>query len=311
MKIKIETPDAAIPVASLESPRTRAIKIFGIGGAGVLLGDALNHGEFAGANFVAIDTDAQSLAASSATVKIHLETKLLRGLGTGGDPERGHALAEEQFSTLKSACEGAEVVFIVAGLGGGAGSGVSPVLARAAKESGALVLAFVTLPFLCEGNRRQQQADHSLEQLRAVADGIICLPNQKAFKLIDENTSVLETFRITGSLLIEGIRGIWQLLTRPGLIQIHFDDLCALVRDRHSESAFAFVETSGPARSREIIEKLLAHPLLDEGRALAGANAVLVSLTGGKDLTMAEVNRVMEKNQPPVRAGPGHHGRGH
>jgi cell division protein FtsZ len=283
------------PAAPIESPRTRAIKIFGVGGAGVILGDALNRDEFSGANFAAIDTDAKSLAASSANVKIHLETKLLRGLGTGGDPERGHALAEEQFSTLKSACEGADVVLILAGLGGGAGSGISPVLARAAKEAGALVLAFVTLPFLCEGNRRQQQADHCLEQLKPVADGVVCLPNQKAFKLIDENTSVLETFRITGDLLIEGLRGVWQLLTRPGLIQIHFDDLCALVRDRHSESAFAFVEASGPARSREIVEKLLAHPLLDEGRALAGANAVLVSLTGGKDLTMAEVNRIMEK----------------
>ena len=157
------------------------------------------------------------------------------------------------------------------------------------------MLAFVTLPFVCEGNRRQQQAQQSLEQLKAVADGVICLPNQKAFKLIDENTSVLDTFRITGGLLVEGVRGVWQLLTRPGLIQIHFDDLCALVRDRHSESAFAFVEAAGAARSREIVEKLLAHPLLDEGRALAESDAVLVSLMGGKDLTMAEVNRVMEQ----------------
>src|SRR5579863_8094129 len=125
MKNKNEIPDAPV-----ESSRTRTIKIFGVGGAGVVLGDALNRGEFSGASFAAVDTDAQSLAASSATVKIHLETKLLRGLGTGGDPERGHALAEEQFSTLKSGCDGAEVVFIVAGLGGGAGSGVSPVLAR-------------------------------------------------------------------------------------------------------------------------------------------------------------------------------------
>jgi cell division protein FtsZ len=287
--------DNKISAPPLESPRTRAIKIFGVGGAGVTLGDTLDQDEFPGANFTAIDTDAQSLAASSANVKIHLETKLLRGLGTGGDPERGHALAEEQFSTLKSACEGADVVFIIAGLGGGAGSGVSPVLARAAREAGALVLAFVTLPFLCEGNRRQQQASQCLERLKPVADGVICLPNQKTFKLIDENTSVLETFRITGGLLVEGLRGVWQLLTRTGLIQIHFDDLCALIRDRHSESAFAFVEAAGPARSREIVEKLLVHPLLDEGRALAGANAVLVSLTGGKDLTMAEVNRVMEK----------------
>jgi len=135
-----------------------------------------------------------------------LKQKLLRGLGTGGDPERGHAIAEEQFATLKTACEGAEVVFIVAGLGGGAGSGISPVLARAAKETGALVLAFVTLPFTCEGNRRQQQAIQGLEQLKSVADGVICLPCQKTFKLIDENTSVLDTFRIAGGLLAESIR---------------------------------------------------------------------------------------------------------
>ncbi len=187
------------------------------------------------------------------------------------------------------------MILIIAGLGGGAGSGISPVLARAAKETGALVLAFVTLPFLCEGNRRQQQAQQSLEQLKSVADGVICLPSQKTFKLIDENTSVLDTFRITGGLLVEGVRGVWQLLTRPGLIQIHFNDLCVLVRDRHSESSFAFVEASGAGRSREIVEKLLAHPLLDEGRALAESDAVLVSLMGGKDLTMAEVNRVMEQ----------------
>jgi cell division protein FtsZ len=290
MKTKIET-----PAAPLESNQTRSIKIIGVGGAGVSLLDALNGEDFAGASFVAINTDAPSLATSSATVKIHLETKLLRGLGTGGDPERGRAIAEEQFSTLKTACEGADVVLIIAGLGGGAGSGISPVLARAAKETGALVLAFVTLPFMCEGNRRQQQAQQSLEQLKSVADGVICLPSQKTFKLIDENTSVLDTFRITGNLLVEGVRGVWQLLTRPGLIQIHFDDLCALVRDRHSESVFASVEAGGAGRSREVVEKLLAHPLLDEGRALAESDAVLVSLMGGKDLTMAEVNRVMEQ----------------
>jgi cell division protein FtsZ len=290
MKTNPETPGA-----NPEAAHKPAVKIFGVGGAGIALLDALNAEEFAGAGFAAINTDAASLSASSATVKIHLETKLLRGLGTGGDPERGRALAEEQFATLKSACDGSNVVLIIAGLGGGAGSGISPVLARAAKETGALVLAFVTLPFVCEGNRRQQQAQQGLEQLKSVADGVICLPNQKTFKLIDDNTSVLDTFRITGGLLVEGLRGVWRLLTRPGLIQIHFDDLCVLVRDRHSESAFAFVEASGPARSREAVEKLLAHPLLDEGRALADADTVLVSLMGGKDLTMADVNRVMEQ----------------
>ena len=283
------------PAGMLEPTGMRAARIIGVGSAGVSLLEAMNREEFTGASFVAVNTDAASLAGSTVALKIHLETKLLRGLGTGGDPERGRAIAEEQFATLKTACEGTDVVLIVAGLGGGAGSGITPVLARAARENGALVLAFVTLPFACEGNRRQQQAQLSLEQLKSVADGVICLPCQKTFKLIDENTSVLDTFRITGELLVEGVRGVWRLLTRPGLIQIHFDDLCALVRDRHSESAFAFVESSGPARSREAVEKLLKHPLLDEGRALADADAVLVSLMGGKDLTMADVNRVMEQ----------------
>ena len=290
MKTKTQT-----PAAMLEPAKAPAAKIFGVGSAGVSLLEAMNREEFAGAGFVAVNTDATSLAGSTVALKIHLETKLLRGLGTGGDPERGRAIAEEQFATLKTACEGADVIFIVAGLGGGAGSGITPVLSRAARETGALVLTFVTLPFVCEGNRRQQQAQQSLEQIKSVADGVICLPCQKTFKLIDENTSVLDTFRITDELLVDGVRGVWRLLTRPGLIQIHFDDLCALVRNRHSESAFASVEASGPARSREVVEKLLNHPLLEEGRVLAESDAVLVSMMGGKDLTMAEVGRVMEQ----------------
>lgn len=288
----METPEPTPLRPSVGKP---VVKIFGVGNAGVTLLDAVNTAEFAGANFVAVNTDASSLADSSATVKFHLENKLLRGLGTGGDPERGRALAEEQFSTLKSACQGANVVFILAGLGGGAGSGISPVLAKAAREAGALVLAFVTLPFECEGNRREQQAEHSLDLLKASADGVICLPSQKIFRLIDENTSLVETFRVIGGLLLEGLRGVWQLIERPGLIQVHFADLCALVRDRHAENAFAFVEAMGAGRAREVVDKILAHPLLDEGRALAESDAVLVSLTAGKDLTMAEVNRVMDQ----------------
>jgi len=290
MKAKTQV---AAQVSEIQPSQT--IRIFGVGGAGIQLLDMVIGGEFTGASYAVIDTDGPSLAASPTPVKIHLETKLLRGLGTGGDPERGRALAEEQFATLKTACEGATVIFILAGLGGGAGSGISSVLARAGKEAGALVLAFVTLPFACEGNRRQQQAQQGLDELKAIADGVICLPNQKTFKLIDENTSVLDTFRITSGLLLESVRGVWRLLTRRGLIQIHFEDLRALIHDRHSECVFACLETSGAARSREIVEKLLAHPLLDEGRALAEADAVLVSLMGGKDLTMAEVNRVMEQ----------------
>jgi cell division protein FtsZ len=272
-----------------------AVKFIGVGNAGITLLGALATPEFAGAEFAAVNTDAASLAASGAALQVLLENKLLRGLGSGGDPDRAFALAEEQFSTLKTACVGADVVCILAGLGGGAGSGISPVLAKAAREAGALVLAFVTLPFECEGNRREAQAQAALEKLKAAADGVICLPGQKVFKLVDENTSVVETFNFSGGFLIEAVRGVWQLLTRPGLIQVHFSDLAGLLKDRHAENVFAFVEAAGAGRSREVVEKLLAHPLLDEGRALADSDAVLVSLTAGKDLTMFEVNRVMDQ----------------
>ncbi len=282
-------------IGPAETSSAPVVKIIGVGNAGVALLGALDPAEFAAAQFTVINTDADAFAASPAPVKIHLENKLLRGLGSGGDPDRARALAEEQFSTLKSACEGANVVFVLAGLGGGAGSGISPVLAKAAREAGALVLAFVTLPFECEGNRREAQAQKSLEQLKATADGVICLPSQRIFKLIDENTSLLETFRVTGGFLLEGVRGVWHLLMRPGLIQVHFGDLCALLRDRHAENAFAFVEAAGAGRAREVVENILSHPLLDEGRALAESSAVVVSLTAGKDLSMAEINRVMDQ----------------
>jgi len=291
----MQTPESYQQNSLLDPAAAPVVKIFGVGNAGIALLGALDQTEFAAAQFAVVNTEAGALAAASAPVKIHLENKLLRGLGSGGDPDRGRALAEEQFSTLKAACDGANVVFILAGLGGGAGSGVSPVLAKAAREAGALVLAFVTLPFECEGNRREAQAQQSLEQLKTAADGVICLPSQRIFKLIDENTSLLETFRVTGGFLIEGVRGVWHLLTRPGLIQVHFADLCNLLRDRHAENAFAFVEAAGTARAREVVENILTHPLLEEGHVLGESDAVLVSLTAGKDLSMSEINRVIDQ----------------
>lgn len=281
--------------AAAAASRPLTVKIFGVGSGGIAMLELIARSPLAGASLAAISADAESLARSTVGEKISVETKLLRGLGTGGDPERGAAAAEEFFPTLKEACAGATAVFIVAGLGGGAGTGISPVLARAAKEAGALVLAFVTLPFLCEGNRRQQIARRGLEQLKAQADGVICLPNQKLFQLIDENTSVVEMFKATGGLLAEGVNSVWQLLARKGLIEIHFADLCGLLKDRHGESCFATASATGAARAREVVAQLFAHPLLDGGKVLTEAEAVLVSLTGGPDLTMAEVNRVMEQ----------------
>jgi cell division protein FtsZ len=271
-------------------------KIFGIGTAGLALIERLIP-TLQGASFVAIDTDSGSLGASSASAKLHLENKLLRGLGSGGDPERAEAIAKESAAQIKTLCEGAPVIFIIAGLGGGSGTGISPVVANIARESGALVVAFVSLPFDCEGRRRQNLAREGLEQLQEAADIVICLPNQKVFKLIDENTSVRDTFRITNDLLTEGVRGVWRLLAHKGLIEVQLADFCALLRGRHCDSSFATAEASGPTRSRDAIEKLLAHPMLDNGELLTDSAAVLVSLVSGPTLSMSEVNRVMEQIQ--------------
>ncbi len=289
--------DSATPPAPNPTPAKPRVKIFGVGGAGVSILEQMMRQDFAGASFVAVDTAAAGLSKSSAAQKLHLEVKPKRGTGSGTEAaeDPNGAMVEAQLKELQALCEGAEVVFIVAGLGGVAGTGISPVLARAAKQAGALALAFVTLPFDCEGNRRQRQAQHGLYQLKAAADGVVCLQDQKVFKQIDEKTSVVETFKITGQVLVEGARGVWLLLTHAGLIEIHLEDLSALLRDRHSESCFATVETAGATRARDALEKLLAHPMLDGGQALAESDAVLVSLLGGPDLTMADVNRVMEQ----------------
>ena len=282
------------PPAPGNAAKPISLKIFGIGSAGLNVIHPFAQNAPPGAACIAVATRPESLAPSTAPEKICLESKLLRGLGTGGDPERGRAVAEENAARLKAACEGADVIFIVAGLGGGAGTGISPILARAAKETGALVLAFVTLPFDCEGNRRRNQAQQGLAHLKAEADGVICLPNQKVFKLIDDSTSVADTFKITNEFLAAGLKGVWRLLARKGLIEIHFADLAALLRDRHGESAFATAQAEGPTRSREAVDQLLAHPMLDAGKTLADSDAVLVSMAGGPDLTMVEVSRIME-----------------
>jgi cell division protein FtsZ len=277
-----------------DSKSSVSVKIFGVGTAGISVLEQLAAAALPHVALAAVNTDTKSLAASSAAEKICLETAPSRGAGPGGDPKRSRAAAEEHLPRLKQACEGVDVVFLVAGLGGGAGTGISPVLAQAARESGALVLAFVAMPFDCEGNRRLQQAQLGLEQLKAAADGVICLPNQKIFKLGDENTSVVETFKILNGLLTEGVTGVWRLMAHKGLLEIHYADLCALLRDRHGESSFATAEAAGATRSREVLDKLFAHPMLDGGKTLAESDAVLVSLTGGPDLTMSEVHRVME-----------------
>ncbi|HUR47127.1 MAG TPA: cell division protein FtsZ [Candidatus Saccharimonadales bacterium] len=283
------------PMDPLPLKREFKIKVIGVGGAGCNAVAHLNRVPSDGVDFAALNTDASSLALSPVPEKLILGAKSARGLGAGGDPERGRVAAEEDVEKLRSLLQGADIVFVIAGLGGGTGTGASPVVARLAKESGALVLAMVMLPFECEGARRQRQALLGLHELKSAADGVICLPNQKVFKFIDEKTSLLEAFQITNEFVAQGVHGIWRLLSRPGLINVDFADLCAITRGTHGESSLAFAEARGENRAREAVEKLMAHPLIEGGQALNEAAGALVCITGGSDMTMAEVTRVMEQ----------------
>ena len=155
----------------------------------------------------------------------------MRGLGAGGDPERGRQAAEEDRDQIRAVCEGADLIFLIAGLGGGTGTGAGPVVARIAKEAGALVLGMVVLPFECEGNRRQRQAQTGLQEFKNAADGVICLPNQKLFQFVDEKTSLPEAFAIGNDWIAQGVRGIWRMLSQPGLINVDFADLSGVLRE--------------------------------------------------------------------------------
>lgn len=275
------------------SPEKTAIKVFGIGGAGCNALNSVARENNSGATLIALNSDAQSLASCVVTEKFCLGAKLTHGLGAGGDPEIGRTVAESDLETLQEFCTDARIAFVICGLGGGTGTGASSVLARVAKESGALVVSIVTMPFGFEGGRRHRQAQFGLQQLKAVSDAVICLPNQRVFKLIDDKTTVIDTFNAANQLLAQGVAGISRLLTQTGLINIDFADLCTVTRNLHADSSFATVEAIGENRAQEIVEKIFGHPMLEDGELLDDSDSILVSLAGGSDLTMAEVNHVM------------------
>jgi cell division protein FtsZ len=270
------------------------LKVFGLGGAGCNAAGFASQAGFTDVEFLAVNTDSQSLEACATPAKFVLGAGRTRGLGAGGDPALGRAAAEEDVEKIRTFCAGADILFLLAGLGGGTGTGAAPVFARVARESGALVLALVTLPFDFEGDRRQSQAQFGLQQLKIHADAVICLPNQKLFKMLDEHTSVPEGFKISNSLLADGLRGIWRMLAQTGLINVDFADLCSVTRGRHAASFFATAEASGEKRVEQVTEKLLAHPLLDGGQVLNESDALLVSIVGGPDVMMSEIHKLME-----------------
>lgn len=289
-------------------PEKLTLKVIAVGGAGqnalnhVLAGDVLP-----GAEFAALNTDAAALASCRTNERFVLGAARTRGLGCGGDVGLGRASAEDDMAMLRALCGGCRMVFVLAGLGGGCGTGAAPVVARLARDSGALVLAVVTLPFEFEGNLRKFNAEQGLKELRSAADAVIALPNQRLRALLDERTSAAETFSHANELLSQSIAGIWRLLNGAGPLKLDFANLEKFLRGRHVESAFATVESRGEVRgeSRAIaaVDELLRHPFLEQGRALSEADGVLVSIASGPELGTGEMDRITVEIQKRCRDG--------
>src|SRR5256714_9180153 len=268
------------------------IKVVGIGGAGL---NAVNRMMDAGINqveFVAVNTDMQALHMSDAPVKIHIGRDLTQGLGSGADPNVGRAAADEGYDQLKNALRGSDMVFVAAGEGGGTGTGAAPVIAKIARELGALTVGIVTTPFKFEGTKRRHQADIGVQTLRQVCDTTIVVPNDRLLEVLDRSTSMLDAFKVADDVLRQGVQGICDLITMPGLINLDFAD----VRTIMSESGTALMgigfSSSGDNRAREAAERALRSPLIDT--ELQGAKGILLSIAGGEDLSLIEVNEAAQ-----------------
>ena len=277
------------------STRELRIKVLGVGGAGCTAVAHLARVYLAGVCFTVINTDASARAQSPVDERLLIGTRSCRGLGAGGDLERGRAAAEEDSPAIAALTENADLVFVVAGLGGGTGSGATPVIARIARDCKALVLGVVVTPFQFEGVRRQQQASFALHELKAVADAVICMPNQKLLRLVDETAPLSDALAGINAFIADAVRSIWTLVTRRGIVQADFASLCAVTQGRHAESSLAIGRGSGENRVAEAADKLLAHPLIDEGALLSDATIVLVSIVASPGLSMGEVHGVMER----------------
>ena len=267
------------------------IRVVGVGGAGL---NALDRMMDAGINqveFVAVNTDIQQLSTSDAATKIHIGRELTHGLGSGADPDMGRKAAEESYDQIKNALRGSDMVFVTAGEGGGTGSGGAPVVARIAREVGALTVGIVTLPFKFEGTRRRRQADDGVEALREACDTTIVIPNDRLLEVLDRSTSMLEAFRIADDVLRQGVQGICDLITLPGLINLDFADVRTIMKDAGT-ALMGIGFSSSDNRAREAAERALRSPLIDT--EIAGAKGILLSIAGGEDLSLVDVNDAAE-----------------
>ena len=264
------------------------LKVVGVGGGGCNAVNTMIKAGLNGVEFVGANTDAQALAACSAPIKVQLGAKLTKGLGAGANPEIGRNAMLEDKDRIREMLVGADMVFITAGLGGGTGTGGAPILATIARDAGALTVAVVTKPFLFEGKRRQRQADDGLKELRKCVDTLITIPNQRLLNIAGRDMSLLETFRTADEVLLEAVRGISDLITISGLINLDFAD----VRTVMSEMGLALMGTgiaSGENRAIEAAQRAISSPLLED-ITISGARGILINITGGADLTLYEVN---------------------
>ncbi|HWL51994.1 MAG TPA: cell division protein FtsZ [Chthoniobacteraceae bacterium] len=266
--------------------------IIGVGGAGCQVLDRMALDGVPAGLLIAAHTDAQGLTASVAGRKIQLGG---RGLGSGGDPEVGRAAAEEGLSEVRRAVDGCQAVFLLAGLGGGTGSGAAPVIAQAAKEAGALVIAVVSVPFSFEGERRKTQATEALEALRAEADLVVCFENDRMGELVEPTAAIDDAFSAANQTMGACICVLAGLITRRGLLHLGYDDLRSTLGKSHLCCLFGYGEAEGSNRVYEAVANALRNPLMDKGRLLKEGKTVLVSVTGGQELTLHEVQLLMEE----------------
>ncbi len=274
------------------------ITVFGVGGAG---GNAVNNmieKELDGVEFVVANTDAQALQQGKAPAKIQMGVKVTEGLGAGARPTVGAAAAEETIEEIVDHLAGAHMCFITAGMGGGTGTGAAPIIAQAARELGVLTVGVVTKPFQFEGAKRMKQADEGIDALQKVVDTLIIIPNQNLFRLANEKTTFTEAFSMADDVLYQGVKGVTDLMVRPGMINLDFADVRA-VMDEMGKAMMGTGEAEGETRAVEAAEKAIANPLLDE-ISLRGAKGVLINITGGHDLTLFELDEAANKIREQV-----------
>lgn len=275
-----------MPKVNPEIQTAARIKVIGVGGSGI---NAINHmisAKVGGVEFIAMNTDAQDLHQSLADKKIHIGRNLTRGLGSGMDPEIGREAAEETKAEIQEVLKGADMVFIACGMGGGTGTGASPVVARAAKESGVLTVAVVTKPFSFEGEARMRIAEKGVDDLRKEVDAIIVISNDQLLAIAGQDTSFRDAFAMCDEILRQSVEGIAELITTPGTINIDYADIRAIMRD--AGSAFMGIgRSSGEKRATEAAYQAINSPLLD--MAISGARGILFSVSGGEDLKMHEI----------------------